>query len=97
MQEIEALWKNGEVVLKDRPDWPEGSRLTVAAKAPANDDDRDDDAESIARWIAEFDAIPPLEMTPQEEADWQAARQAQHQLERTTSAGRNERLQRKLG
>jgi hypothetical protein len=25
---------------------------------------------TIARWIKEFDAIPPLEMTPEEEAQW---------------------------
>ena len=41
-----------------------------------------DDAESIARWIAEFDAIPPLQMTPDEEAAWQAARDAQKELEK---------------
>ncbi len=40
-------------------------------------DEQADDPESIAHWIAEFDAIPPLEMTPAEEAEWQAARAAQ--------------------
>jgi hypothetical protein len=31
---------------------------------------------TIARWLAEFDAIPPWQMTAEEEAEWQAARQA---------------------
>ena len=34
------------------------------------------DPKAIARWLAEFDAIPPWQMTVKEEADWQAARQA---------------------
>jgi hypothetical protein len=37
-------------------------------------DDQGDVPASIARWIADFDAIPPLEMTPEEEAEWNAAR-----------------------
>ena len=33
-----------------------------------------EDPESIARWLAEFDAIPAWQMTPQEEARWHADR-----------------------
>jgi hypothetical protein len=44
-------------------------------------DEQADDRESIARWIAAFDAIPPLEMTPDEEAEWRAAREAQKAFE----------------
>ena len=91
MQKVEALWENGEVILKVRPDWPEGSRLTVAP-VTANGEDQSDDAEAIARWIAEFDAIPPVEMTPAEEAEWHAARQAQRQLERARSTDRADSL-----
>jgi hypothetical protein len=40
-------------------------------------DEQANDPESIARWIAALDAIPPLEMTRAEEAGWQAAREAQ--------------------
>jgi len=42
----------------------------------SDDDNQGDDPESIVRWIAAVDAIPPLEMTAAEEAEWQAARQA---------------------
>ncbi len=44
-------------------------------------DEQADDPESIARWIAAFDAIPPLEMTAGEEAEWRAAREAQKAFE----------------
>jgi len=44
-------------------------------------DEQADDPESIARWLAAFDAIPPLEMTPDEEAEWRAAREAQRAFE----------------
>jgi hypothetical protein len=39
--------------------------------------ERDSDTpEAIRGWLAEFDAIPPWEMTAAEEAEWQSARQA---------------------
>jgi len=31
--------------------------------------------EAIAEWLRWFDAIEPLEMTPEEEAEWQTFRQ----------------------
>lgn len=44
-------------------------------------DPQHNDPESIARWIAAADAIPPVQMTPEEEADWQAARAEQKRLD----------------
>jgi hypothetical protein len=38
MQKIQALWKNGEVVLKGQPDWPDGSRLVVAPVSDEHDE-----------------------------------------------------------
>jgi hypothetical protein len=57
----------------------------LAPRAGGNPDDppgtagdpQSDDPEAVARWIAEFDAIPPLRMTPAEEAAWRAARETQ--------------------
>ena len=46
-----------------------------------------DDPVAIAAWIAAFEAIPPVQMTPSEEADWQAARRAQRSLELTPNTG----------
>ena len=64
MNAVKATWKNGQVVLDGRADWPEGRRLVVAEAPFVEDDDQPDDPDAIAQWITEFDAIPPLEMTP---------------------------------
>ena len=77
MSAVKARWKNGQVVLEAPADWPEGRRLVVAEEPVDDDNDQPDDPETIARWLAEFEAIPPLEMTAEEEAEWQAARKAQ--------------------
>jgi hypothetical protein len=67
----------------------------VVAEEPAPDDDNQaDDPESIARWIAAVDAIPPLEMTAEEEAEWKAARKAQGDLEKATFNARADELRR---
>ncbi len=79
MKTIKGTWTNGHVVLDDPVRWPEGTRVRIEALGVSHgnsDDDQDDDPESIAKWIAEFDAIPPWEMTPEEETRWQADRQA---------------------
>jgi hypothetical protein len=40
------------------------------------EEEQSNDPEAIARWLVEFDAIPPWQMTSAEEAEWQAARQS---------------------
>ena len=43
-------------------------------------DPQHNDPESIARWIAESDAIPAAVITPEEEADWLEYRKQQNVL-----------------
>lgn len=79
MHAIRATWINGQIILDEPVDWPDGCRLTVDPKpgpvfVGMTEEEQGDDTESITRWISEFDAIPPLEMTPDEEAAWQGAR-----------------------
>ena len=52
--------------------------------------------EAIARWIAEFQAIPPLQMSAEEATEWQAARQAQRELELKTFDQRADQIQQAL-
>jgi hypothetical protein len=92
MSAIKATWNDGQVVLESPADWPDGRRLIVVEDPAPNDDIQADDPESIARWIAEFDAIPPLEMTAEEEAEWQAARKAQRDFEKATFNERADKL-----
>ncbi len=99
MNAIKATYRNGQFVPDEPVNWPEGKRVLIAPEdqspiSPVAEDDQDDDPESIARWLAEFDAIPPLPMTPQEEAEWQATRQAQKESEKAAFFERAEKLRR---
>ncbi|HEY3968787.1 MAG TPA: hypothetical protein VGM05_29835 [Planctomycetaceae bacterium] len=74
---MRATWKNGQIVPDGPVNWPDGCRLTIDPEpcltfAGMTEDEQGEDAESIARWIAAFDALPPLQMTPEEEAIWQS-------------------------
>ena len=62
--------------------------------AGMSEDEQGDDAESIARWVAAFDAVPPLKMTPEEEAAWQSARSERREAEIATFDQRAEALRR---
>ncbi len=45
------------------------AELTTPAIRPGTvGDEQSDDPQAVARWVAAFDAIPPLQMTPEEEA-----------------------------
>ena len=80
MSTIKATWRNGQVLLDDRVDWPEGRRLVVREDDPAvvefmTEEEQSDDPEAVERWIAEMRATPPLPMTPEQEAEmiaWRA-------------------------
>ena len=88
MTTIRAHWKQGHVVLDEPIDLAEGSRLIVMPVDEANlqgmtEDEQADDPDSIARWIAACDAIPPLDMSPEDEAammSWQQ-RMKDHNIE----------------
>jgi hypothetical protein len=77
---LAATWKNGQVVLDEPADWPEGCRLQVAPiRQPAElvgipDDQWPRDPQGIAELLKRMDQIEPFEMTPEEEADWLAWR-----------------------
>jgi hypothetical protein len=73
--------KNGQILLDEPADWPEGCRVVVAPSGLSEvhgmaEGERSNYPEAIAKWLAEFDAIPPWPMSPGEEAEWLAARQA---------------------
>ena len=95
---IHAVWKNGHVVLDEAVDWQEGCQLEVSPVSVNTDDDDLDanDPEAIAHWIAEFSAIPSIEMTAEEEAEWRAAKEAQRAFELSTFNERADRIQQAL-
>lgn len=79
MQSVTATWQNGQIVPDGPVNWPEGCRLNIQPASTEQitgmtEEEQGDDPESIRRWIEEFDAIPPLPMTTEEEADLVASR-----------------------
>jgi hypothetical protein len=101
MNSITATVKNGQIILSHPLRWPDGTELIIKPAESGSrggtmvgmtEEAQGDDPESIARWLAAFDAIPPLVMTPAEEAEWQAARQAQREFEKATFHDRAEKL-----
>jgi hypothetical protein len=104
---IKGTVENGQITLSEPLTWPDGTEVRIRAipaaseangadeeDAGISEDEQADDPESIARWIAAFDAIPPLHMTPEEEAEWQAARKAQKEFEKAAFDERADKLRR---
>lgn len=80
MNVIKGTWKDGQIVLDDPADWPEGCRVLVEpvpATEPIglSEEEWPRTPEAIADWLKWFDSFEPVQMTPEEEADWAAARQ----------------------
>jgi hypothetical protein len=87
MNAIKATYCNGQIVPAGPVDWPDGTELVIEPVIPAEslglqDEDWPTDPEGIARLLALMDRIPPPETTPEDEAKWQAARQAQKEFEK---------------
>lgn len=85
MNTIKGRYRNGQIYLSEPVSWPEDSEVLVeripeTTPVEVAEEEWPTDAESIERWIAEFEAIPPLAMTPEEEAAWQAARRDQKNM-----------------
>jgi hypothetical protein len=79
LKAIHAIWKDGRIVPTQPVEWPEGTPLSVEPVGGPRGGDPDEgllggDPAAIARWIAVYDALPPLRMTEVEEEAWRAAR-----------------------
>jgi hypothetical protein len=76
-----GTWKMGQIVLDKPTDWPEGCRVLVE---PADEEEplgiREEDwpttPEALADWVHWFDSLEPVELSEQDEAEWQSAREA---------------------
>jgi hypothetical protein len=86
MNEIPGTFRDGRVELNAAVDWPNGTPVTVQAQigAPKTtpseewreqwgvEDDWPDTPENRAEILRRIDAVEPLEMSPEEEVEWQA-------------------------
>jgi len=69
MSAIRATFIDGKIVPDVPPDWPNGMRLVVEATPlppvrMMSEEEQGNDPESIARWLAAFDAIPVAASSP---------------------------------
>ena len=82
MNVVHGTYREGRVDLDAAVDWPNGSRVAVL---PSNDSvglvesDWPDCPETRAALLQRLDAIEPLELTPADEAETRAAREAVRQ------------------
>ncbi len=80
MQAIKGKYENGQIVLNEPADWPEGTEVVVEPVPQEEtigirEEDWPDTPEAIAEWLRWYDSLEPLEFTPEEEADLAAWRQ----------------------
>lgn len=71
MSAIRGKVTDGKIEIPAPPDWPDGLEVEVRPadeEFGCTEDEQGDDPESIAAWIARFDARPRLVMSPEEEA-----------------------------
>jgi hypothetical protein len=92
MNVILSVVKNGRVEVDAPPDWPDGTpvRVELGLNGKATDEERPETPEEIEEWIRRFRAIEPIEMTAEEEASWEADRQAQKEFD--NAAARDRRI-----
>ncbi len=88
MNALKGTVKNGQIVLDEPADLPEGTRVEVVpaeAGRPTlgmREEDWPTTPEGIAALLKRMDEVEPLEMTPEEEADladWRKKRK-EHEL-----------------
>ena len=77
---VRGRFVNGTIVLDGPADWPEGTTVVVeplpaAESVGMREEDWPTTPEGIAALLKAWDAMEPLEMTPEEEADIAAWRQ----------------------
>jgi hypothetical protein len=99
MSVVKGIVKNGYVILDNPADLPEGCRVLVEPIPEEEgfgirEEDWQDTPEAIAAWLRWYDSLEPFQMTPQEEAEWQAARRAQQEREKAAFDEHAEKLRR---
>jgi hypothetical protein len=95
MTAIKGTVRNRQVVVEVPADWPEGCEVRIEPIARA---DAEDDApaapEVIAARLALMDQIEPGWLSPEDEATWKAALEAQKEFEKATFNEWSEELRR---
>lgn len=98
MNAIKGIWHGGQVLLQEPADWPDGTTLIVEPAAPhttlgLREEDWPMKPDEIATHLARMDQIQPLDMTPEEEGAWEAARKAQRDYDVLNFEQRSQRIE----
>jgi hypothetical protein len=82
---LKGIIHNGQVVLSQPTDLPEGTEVQVVPTEPAGsaDDERPMSSDEIARTLAAMDCVQPFEMTDLERAAIEADRRARKEWEKS--------------
>jgi hypothetical protein len=95
---VKAKYENGQIILTEPVDWPEGLDLLIEPLPQETmgipDDQWPTDPEGIAQLLARMDRVNPVWLTPEDEAAWQAALQAQKDYETSIFNEHGENLRR---
>jgi hypothetical protein len=89
MNALQGTVKNGQIVLDEPAELPEGSRvevLPVEAARPAlgmREEDWPTTPEGIAALLARMDQVEPGWLSPEDDAAWRATLRAQKDIEKT--------------
>ena len=99
MNAVKGTVQNGHVVLDNPTVLPEGSRVIVETitedeTVGMREEDWQDTPEAVTAWLRWYDSLEPLERTPQEEAEWRTAREAQKEREKAAFGERAEKVRR---
>jgi hypothetical protein len=98
MKTMMGTVRNGQIIADQPVEWPEGCRVviepvTTEETLGIREEDWPTDPEGIARLLALMDQIEPLEMTPEEQAAWEADRKAHKEWEKANFEKRARQLE----
>lgn len=99
MTPIKGIIQHGQVVLPRPAELADGTEVNVvpipnpSEKLGIGEEEWSDTPEAIEAWIRWYDSLEPLEFTPEERADWDAARREQKQFELAQWEQRSKRIE----
>jgi hypothetical protein len=97
MNAIKSAVRNGKVSVEVPQDWPEGCEVLIeplpaGSAMGMREEDWPTTPEGIAALLKRWDEHEPLEMTPEEEAQWQEARKARKEREKANFVAHGDKL-----
>jgi hypothetical protein len=95
MVALKGVIKDGQVVLPQRADLPDGTEVEVLPLGRSEpEEDTPPDPDEIARRLALMEQVQPFAMTDEERAAWQADRQTRKDSEKAKFGEHAEKLRR---